>query len=579
MRSAKCKRYKGIDENYAMISQLDKEYYDHLLDDPTHGYLFDNVYDFINMVFGQDPDTDEFWEKILFPRTALAFSYPVEKMSKAKINLNALFFAFCYHFGLELDLQSTFELGTTEKPFKDQIKDLKAKSKVYGFRNIPYKVLAERYKEYRNTARHELALKALKMKMVITKLLEDRTDVTSLAEIGEILLEGGIVEKAIEKTLEGLRLIYPMHAETVKFYCILVRALYEKGNSTDADKYCYKAIKTLDFHWGQYHPLHSTIYSILAFLLIKYKENLEKAQSLYKASLISCTRVLGPNHIRTAEVYMDFGRLYLKMNNKEQALANIEKAYSIYDACSEGTSEKYYVPLANAALQLANIMEEQHRFKQAFPHARRAADLYLSLYGIANEVYISSLWLVVCIGYSIEPDNIVEDYCKKLFEAIETREKLKDRDTKMDERISRIKENCIAAAILVATRSLSKDDKCKLLKLAEEIYAEWQQEIGEVEQQEAAIEMVSGAQNDTSRVVTLSSLEFDTKTRQFLNQFYEEARHMTIFPYFRQFVESLCNLYKKAVEVVPAKETEGFSQVLNERSDEYFLKMGITIIK
>jgi hypothetical protein len=74
------------------------------------------------------------------------------------------------------------------------------------------------------------------MKMTMTKYLDNRTDVTSLAgmlgmfllclEIAEILLEENAVEKAIEKAEEGLKFILPLHAERIKFYCILTRAYY-----------------------------------------------------------------------------------------------------------------------------------------------------------------------------------------------------------------------------------------------------------------------------------------------------------------------------------------------------------------
>ena len=188
-----------------------------------------------------------------------------------------------------------------------------------------------------------------------------------------------MADKAIQKTLEGVQSIHPMNAEIIKFYCIIMRALYEKNSQDEADKYCYKAIKCLDFHWGQYHPLHSRIYSILAYLIIKYKGNLEQAKALYKASLISCNRVLGPNHMHTAEVYMDFGRLYLKMGSKDQALNSFEKAFTIYE---KGGMEKCYVPLANSALQIANIKEVVGKYKDALSYARRATDLYLSIYGM-----------------------------------------------------------------------------------------------------------------------------------------------------------------------------------------------------
>lgn len=548
-----------------MVTQSEKEEYDTLINDGMHGFLLDSIYDFMNMTFGKDQDTDAFWDQILLPYASQAFGYPVEKFNKSKVNLNALLFSFVQHFGLEMDFSGILELGKSEKPFTKQIKDIVGVSKVYELRNVPYRVLAERYKEYRKNGKNELALKALKMKMTITKYLEDKIDVTALAEIAEILLEEGLIDKAIEKATECIRLTHPLHAEAIKFNCILLRALYEKDCSQEADKYCFKAISALDFHWGQYHPLHSTVYSILAYLLIKHKDNLKQAKDLYNASLICCTRVLGPNHLHTAEVHMDFGRLYLKMNNKEEALASIEKAYLIY----ESSIEKCVIPLANAALQLAIIMEDQRRFKEALPYARKAAELYVSIHGGSNEMYISSLWLVVCITYSLSADEIVLDYCKKLIEALETRQVAKQRNVLMDESMQRTKENCVAASILVLTRGLPKEDKRKLQKLAEEIYAEWRQELEGVDQKELQYDLNSGTENDSNRVVTLNSIDFDEKSRQFLSLYYEEAKqHEGLFQSYKNLVSSLCKQYTKVIENDVTKENENYSQALTEKNDE-----------
>jgi len=400
-RVSRCKKYKNLS---GAVDIEEKEYYDKLLEDPVNGCLIDNLYDFLNMTFGQDEDTNTFWDKILLPRAAIAFKYPLAKFDKSKVNLNALFFAFVQLFGLDIDYKKNFELGKNEKPFTDQIKDVDGICKVYKFRNIPYRVLSGRYKEYKNSGKKELALKALRMKLTIEKMLYNRMDTTALAEVAEILLENGVIDKSIQKIREGIYYIHPMNAEAVKFYCILMRALYEKKSFGQADNYCQKAIKCLDFHWGQYHPLHSTIYSILAFLIMKYKGDLQQAQSLYKASLICCNRALGPNHIHTAEVYMDFGRLFLKMGDKDKALVNFSKAFDIYE---EGSLDRNNAPVANAALQIAVIKEAKREFKEALPYVRRAADVYLSLYGMTNEVYISSLWITVRILYGISPNDIV----------------------------------------------------------------------------------------------------------------------------------------------------------------------------
>eukprot|EP00826_Nyctotherus_ovalis_P063903 TRINITY_DN936_c0_g2_i2.p1 TRINITY_DN936_c0_g2~~TRINITY_DN936_c0_g2_i2.p1 ORF type:complete len:427 (+),score=123.32 TRINITY_DN936_c0_g2_i2:1300-2580(+) len=400
-RVSKCKKYKNLS---GTIGIEEKDYYDKLLDDPVSGCLMDNMYDFLNMAFGKDQDTDTFWEKILLPRAAVAFKYPLEKLDKAKVNLNALFFAFIQRFGLEIDYKKPFELGKTEKPLTDQIKDMDGVCRVYRFRNIPYRVLAGRYKEYKNSGKKELALKALRMKLTIEKLLYNRMETTALAELAEILLEGGIVDKSIQKTTEGIRYIHPLNSGAVKFYCVLMRALYEKKSYVKADGYCYKAIKCLDFHWGQHHPLHATIYSILAYLIMKHRNDLQQAQALYKASLICCNRALGPKHLHTAEVYMDFGRLYLKMSDKDRALANFVKAFEIYE---EVSLDRCYGPVANSGLQIAVIKEAKHEFKEALPYARRATDVYLGLYGAQSELYISSLWVTVRILYGIAVNDIV----------------------------------------------------------------------------------------------------------------------------------------------------------------------------
>jgi len=46
------------------------------------------------------------------------------------------------------------------------------KARSYGLRNLSYKMLADKYREYRNEGRIENALKCCKMKRLMKKLLE-----------------------------------------------------------------------------------------------------------------------------------------------------------------------------------------------------------------------------------------------------------------------------------------------------------------------------------------------------------------------------------------------------------------------
>ena len=72
------------------------------------------------------------------------------------------------------------------------------------------------------------------MKRVMKRLLEQRDDnriiiddVQTVAEICEIALDNGEFKIAKDQAIEGLKCVQsPLHAEAIKFYCILMRAFY-----------------------------------------------------------------------------------------------------------------------------------------------------------------------------------------------------------------------------------------------------------------------------------------------------------------------------------------------------------------
>jgi hypothetical protein len=162
------KKYGYSEENLILANEWDKNWYDTVIEEKMHPFVIECVRDFLNLVFSSAKETDDFWEQVLIPQACEKFSFSVAKLMKEKVNLNALLFAFIYHFGLEIDINEATELGKVEIPFaKNQIKELQAKTKVFGLRNIPYKVLAERFKEYRKRGKVELSLKVKKLKSVI----------------------------------------------------------------------------------------------------------------------------------------------------------------------------------------------------------------------------------------------------------------------------------------------------------------------------------------------------------------------------------------------------------------------------
>jgi len=187
--------------------------------------------------------------------------------------------------------------------------------------------------------------------------------------------------------VQGLKLMRSsLHAESIKFYCILMRAFYGMDFTQEADQYFSKALATLDHHWGPFHPLHSTIYGIMAHLLIQ-QGKMEEAKYLYQSSLICSLRVLGPNHIRTAEIHSDFGRLYLRMKNKEESLQHFEEAYLIYESFFGQTA----LPTARAAIQIAQILEEYRgKLNDALRYATIATEAFRDIYGEDSEHTINA---------------------------------------------------------------------------------------------------------------------------------------------------------------------------------------------
>jgi len=68
-----------------------------------------------------------------------------------------------------------------------------------------------------------------------------------------------------------------------------------KGDLVSALEAFDRSITALDFHLGSYHPLHSTIYQLLAEFYLD-KKRLKDALILFKSSLICSLRVLGASH-------------------------------------------------------------------------------------------------------------------------------------------------------------------------------------------------------------------------------------------------------------------------------------------
>mmetsp|Transcript_4475 Transcript_4475/g.6679 ORF Transcript_4475/g.6679 Transcript_4475/m.6679 type:complete len:103 (-) Transcript_4475:1181-1489(-) len=102
------------------------------------------------------------------------------------------------------------------------------------------------------------------MKRQMNKALTGNVDLVSLADLAEIALENGHTDIAIRYSEEGIASIMPLHAERLRFYCIMIRAHFALENYKEAERYFQIATDTLFHHLGPSHPLHITIYGIMA---------------------------------------------------------------------------------------------------------------------------------------------------------------------------------------------------------------------------------------------------------------------------------------------------------------------------
>ncbi len=165
------------------------------------------IIDFMNLVFGDGQETEEFWNTILLPYVSQYYNYPMDDLLRAPKHLNALFFAFSSHFGLRISKQVALKtldqtmaqggsskyqgsqqqqlldddyfkkFGKSSTPFGQPDRtysriEILGKTRTYGLRNLSYKMLADKYREYRAEGKIENALKCCKMKRLLRKLLD-----------------------------------------------------------------------------------------------------------------------------------------------------------------------------------------------------------------------------------------------------------------------------------------------------------------------------------------------------------------------------------------------------------------------
>jgi len=86
--------------------------------------------------------------------------------------------------------------------------------------------------------------------------------------------------------------------------------------------------------------------------------------------------------------------------------------------------QKNSVLTADAAMQVANIMEEQNRLNEAYTYIQVACDTYRDVYGDSSDNTIIASWIKLQIAYtqSTQKNSSVVDMADNLFKALVKRD-------------------------------------------------------------------------------------------------------------------------------------------------------------
>lgn len=389
------------------------------------GLILERTAEFLNLVFGSSEEADTFWKSALVPVACQKFKVYPGNLKKSEVNLNALLFAVCYNCSIFVQFTGETCLGVSEKPFvRSSIQFVSHKVKVFGMNSVEYRVLADNSQYYLDKKKYSLALQACELKLRISKALNKDNELGEpmvLNEISEILLETGDIDSAIKKAKESMVQTHPLNIASIRPWCTLIKAFFKKNLPIEAMN-CFKAaLQSLKFHYNNFHPLHSKLYSFLGDIYMS-NSDYSSALTVFKHSLSSSLKVLGPNHIQTAQIWLDLGKLTSILENFEKTVKYNEKAFNIFQA-SFGSE---HILTISCGVSLSNSLEKIGKFSEAeklvhqaclvydkFLFNKEISDLRENFKDLLKKYYSSAI-IGVKVSVKTNKSNILSFFCDKI---------------------------------------------------------------------------------------------------------------------------------------------------------------------
>ena len=97
------------------------------------------------------------------------------------------------------------------------------------------------------------------------------------------------------------------------------------------------------------------------------------------------------------------------------------EAFNIFKNYFDSEERSDALQTAEAAIEIANLLEADNRMRAAFPYASIAAKTYSAIYSGDSCKIIEALWRKLSIAYAIESDE-TEELAADLFYALAKRD-------------------------------------------------------------------------------------------------------------------------------------------------------------
>ncbi|KAJ5068146.1 clustered mitochondria protein [Anaeramoeba ignava] len=283
------------------------------------------VIDFFNLVLGSSEECEMYWNSVLIPSVEKKFGFKIEYFL---VHKPALFLSMQYHTGVEFLDSDEYDF-TKELPVEKQdFIAIHPKPKIFYNENIFDGKIPSNLNE------HNQMIQNLNFKLSVQKSIygiENMEVSRILTKLSNLHFEQKDYSNSILCANAALGASRKFHGFISLTYLILMKAKYQVGDTKSAIE-CFKySLDAIRFHLTEYHPLLIDAYNEIAHLYQR-ENNIQYALKFYTKALELSKKVIGIAHSKTAWCFFYVGGCYIKTNNFQDALSNLESGLAVIDS-------------------------------------------------------------------------------------------------------------------------------------------------------------------------------------------------------------------------------------------------------